>query len=92
MNNSVKSLVPTEEVVELRGGQKRKSERKFFPGYVLVEMEMDEKHGTWCVQHQKVLVLLAAPATSRLPSLQKKRIPSCSVCKTAVKNQTESII
>ena len=38
-------LVPTEEVVELRGGQKRKSERKFFPGYVLVEMVMDEQ--TW---------------------------------------------
>lgn len=33
-------LVPTEEVVEIRGGQKRKSERKFFPGYVLVQMEM----------------------------------------------------
>lgn len=37
--------VPTEEVVEMRGGQKRKSERKFFPGYVLVEMEMDDE--TW---------------------------------------------
>ena len=33
-------LVPTEEVVEIKGGQKRKSERKFFPGYVLVQMEM----------------------------------------------------
>jgi transcriptional antiterminator NusG len=38
-------LVPTEEVVELRAGQKRKSERKFFPGYVLVEMDMDDQ--TW---------------------------------------------
>ena len=38
-------LVPTEEVVEMREGQKRKSERKFFPGYVLVEMEMDDE--TW---------------------------------------------
>ena len=38
-------LVPTEEVVEMRAGQKRKSERKFFPGYVLVQMEMTE--GTW---------------------------------------------
>jgi len=35
-------LVPTEEVVEMRAGQKRRSERKFFPGYVLVQMEMDE--------------------------------------------------
>jgi len=34
-------LVPTEEVVEMRDGKKRKSERKFFPGYVLVQMEMD---------------------------------------------------
>jgi len=36
-------LVPTEEVVEIKSGQKRKSERKFFPGYVLVQMEMDEE-------------------------------------------------
>lgn len=36
-------LVPTEEVVEMREGQKRKSERKFYPGYVLVQMEMDEE-------------------------------------------------
>jgi len=38
-------LVPTEEVVEMREGQKRRSERKFFPGYVLVQMEMDDV--TW---------------------------------------------
>jgi len=38
-------LVPTEEVVEMREGQKRKSERKFFPGYVLVQMEMNDE--TW---------------------------------------------
>ncbi len=38
-------LVPTEEVVELRDGQKRRTDRKFFPGYVLVQMEMDDQ--TW---------------------------------------------
>ena len=38
-------LVPTEEVLEMRGGQKRKSERKFFPGYVLVHMELNDD--TW---------------------------------------------
>lgn len=40
-----KILVPTEEVVEMRMGQQRKSERKFFPGYVLVQMEMNDQ--TW---------------------------------------------
>ena len=38
-------LVPTEEVVEIRGGEKRKSKRKFFPGYVLVQMILDDD--TW---------------------------------------------
>jgi len=38
-------LVPTEEIVEMKGGQKRRSDRKFFPGYVLVEMEMTDE--TW---------------------------------------------
>lgn len=38
-------LVPIEEVVELRSGQKSITERKFFPGYVLVEMEMNDE--TW---------------------------------------------
>tara|TARA_B100000035_G_C20735382_1_gene437344 strand:- start:35 stop:622 length:588 start_codon:yes stop_codon:yes gene_type:complete len=40
-----KILVPVEEVVEIRKGQKSLSERRFFPGYVLVEMEMNEQ--TW---------------------------------------------
>ena len=38
-------LVPTEEVVEMKNGQKRTSERKFFPGYVLVHMVMTDE--TW---------------------------------------------
>lgn len=38
-------LVPTEDVVEMRNGQKRTSERKFFPGYVLVQMELNDD--TW---------------------------------------------
>lgn len=35
-------MVPTEDIVEIRGGQRRKSERKFFPGYVLVQMVMND--------------------------------------------------
>jgi transcriptional antiterminator NusG len=48
-------LVPTEEVVEMRDGQRRKSERKFFPGYVLVQMEMDED--TWHLVRETPKVL-----------------------------------
>ena len=36
-------LVPSEEVVEMKDGQRRKSERKFFPGYVLVQIDMNEE-------------------------------------------------
>ena len=41
----IQILVPLEEVVEMRRGAKVKSERKFFPGYVLVQMEMTDE--TW---------------------------------------------
>lgn len=36
-------LIPTEEVVEMREGQKKRSERKFFPGYVLVQIDMNDE-------------------------------------------------
>lgn len=35
-------LIPTEEVVEIKGGKKKVSSKKFFPGYVLIEMDLDE--------------------------------------------------
>ena len=38
-------LVPTEQVVELKSGEKKKTERKFFPGYIIIEMHMDDD--TW---------------------------------------------
>jgi transcriptional antiterminator NusG len=45
MDNFEDILVPTEEVVELKRGQKISAERKFFPGYVLIKMEMTDQ--TW---------------------------------------------
>ena len=59
-------LVPTEEVVEIRGGQKRKSERKFFPGYVLVQMELDEN--TWHLVRRTNRVLGFIGGTSDRPA------------------------
>ncbi len=59
-------LVPTEEVVEMREGQKRKSERKFFPGYVLIQMEMDES--TWHLVKSAPRVLGFIGGTSDRPA------------------------
>jgi transcription termination/antitermination protein NusG len=58
-------IVPTEEVLEMRAGQKRKSVRKFFPGYVLVKMEMDEK--TWHLVRKTPKVLGFIGGTSDKP-------------------------
>ncbi len=65
-------LVPTEEVVEIRSGQKRKSERKFFPGYVLVHMEMDEE--TWhLIRHiPKVLGFIGGTSDHPAPITEKE--------------------
>lgn len=57
-------LVPTEEVVEMKNGQKRTTERKFFPGYVLVEMVMDDD--TWhLVKHTNKVTGFVGGAKNR---------------------------
>lgn len=61
-----KIIVPTEEVVEMREGQKRKTDRKFFPGYVLVQMEMDEE--TWHLVKEVPKVLGFIGGTSDRPA------------------------
>ena len=60
-----KILVPTEEVVEMRQGQQRKSERKFFPGYVLVQMELNDE--TWHLVKEVPRVLGFIGGTSDRP-------------------------
>jgi len=61
-----KILVPTEEVVEMRMGQQRKSERKFFPGYVLVQMELTDD--TWHLVRNVPRVLGFIGGTSDRPA------------------------
>lgn len=65
-------LVPTEEVIEMRDGQKRRSERKFFPGYVLVQMEMDED--TWHLVNSvpKVLGFIGGSSDKPAPISEKE--------------------
>jgi transcriptional antiterminator NusG len=57
-------LVPTEEVVEMKNGQRRTAERKFFPGYVFVEMTMDDD--TWhLVKHTNKVTGFVGGAKNR---------------------------
>ena len=65
-------LVPTEEVVEMKNGQKRRSDRKFFPGYVLVEMEMTDE--TWHLVKDvpKVMGFIGGTADRPAPITQRE--------------------
>jgi len=65
-------LVPTEEVVEVRDGKKRKSERKVYPGYVLVQMDMND--ATWHLVNQtpRVMGFIGGTADKPAPITQKE--------------------
>ena len=65
-------MVPTEEVVEMKGGQKRTTQRKFFPGYVLVKMEMNDD--TWHLVKSvpKVTGFIGGTATKPAPITEKE--------------------
>ncbi|MFY8353006.1 transcription termination/antitermination protein NusG [Pseudoalteromonas sp. SSM20] len=64
-------LVPTEEVVEMKSGQKRRSERKFFPGYVLVEMDMND--ASWHLVNSTPRVMGFIGGTSDRPAPISKK-------------------
>jgi transcription termination/antitermination protein NusG len=65
-------LVPVEEVVEMKGGQKHTSERKFFPGYVLVEMDMDDESWHLVKSTPKVTGFVGGTATKPTPISDKE--------------------
>ena len=67
-----KVLVPTEEVVELRGGSKRKSERKFFPGYVLVQMDLNEESWHLVKETPRVLGFIGGTPEKPAPISDKE--------------------
>jgi len=65
-------LVPVEEVVEMKAGQKAISERKFFPGYVLVEMEMTDDTWHLIKSTPKVTGFVGGTATKPTPISQRE--------------------
>ena len=67
-----KIMVPTEEVVEVKGGQKSISERRFFPGYVLVEMELTDEAWHLVKSTPKVTGFVGGSGTRPAPISQKE--------------------
>ncbi|MDP2056600.1 MAG: transcription termination/antitermination protein NusG [Thiobacillus sp.] len=65
-------LVPVEEVVEMKGGQKKTAERKFFPGYVLVQREMDDDTWHLVKSTPKVTGFVGGTATKPAPITEKE--------------------
>ena len=65
-------LVPTEEVVEMKDGQKRKSERKFFPGYVLVQMDLDDDSWHLVKETPRVMGFIGGKADQPAPITEKE--------------------
>ncbi len=65
-------LVPVESVVEMKSGQKRKSERKFFPGYVLIEMDMTEKAWHLVQKIPRVLGFIGGKSEKPMPITEKE--------------------
>jgi len=59
-------------VVEIRGGQKRKSERKFFPGYVLVQMELNDDSWHLVKETPRVMGFIGGKADKPAPITQKE--------------------
>ena len=66
-----KVLVPTEEVVEMRAGKKRRSERKFFPGYVLVHMNLNDDTWHLVKDTPRVMGFIGGKAEAPAPLSQK---------------------
>ncbi len=88
-------LVPTEEVVEMRAGQRRKSERKFFPGYVLVQMIMNDESWHLVRSVPRVMGFIGgtsdrpAPITDKEADAILNRLEKASEANTRQNHSTE---
>ncbi|ELV08360.1 transcription termination/antitermination protein NusG [Wohlfahrtiimonas chitiniclastica] len=65
-------IVPSEEVVDVRDGKKRKSERKFFPGYVLVQMDMNDDTWHLVKNTPKVIGFIGGTGDRPMPITEKE--------------------
>jgi transcriptional antiterminator NusG len=85
-------LVPTESVVEMRDGKKRKSERKFYPGYVLVEMDMCDESWHLVKDTPRVMGFIGGTAEKPAPLTPKEADGILQRVKDGVDKPTQKTI
>ena len=84
-------LVPVEEVVDIKNGRKTISERKFYPGYVLVEMEMTDDSWHLVKSTPRVNGFVGGSGNRPIPISQKMRMLFCNKLKQALRNQNQKL-
>ncbi len=67
-------LIPMEQVVEMKGGEKKTSKRKFFPGYILVQMEMTDRTWSLVKNTPKVTGFVGAAQNQHPPPITDKEV------------------
>jgi len=85
-------LVPTESVVEMREGKKRKSERKFYPGYVLVHMDMNDDSWHLVKSTPRVMVFIGGTAEKPAPITAKEADTILSRVRDGAEKPTQKTI
>jgi transcriptional antiterminator NusG len=85
-------MIPTEEVVEIRGGTKRRSERKFFPGYVLVEMEMTDETWHLIKDVPKVMGFIGGTKDKPAPISEKEAMAIIGAVKEGVEKPKPKVL
>lgn len=85
-------LVPTESVVEMRDGKKRKSERKFYPGYVMVEMEMNDESWHLVKATPRVMGFIGGTAEKPAPLSAREAEGILKRVKDGVESPTQKTI
>ena len=85
-------MIPTEEVIEIRGGAKRRSERKFFPGYVLVEMEMTDETWHMVKNVPKVMGFIGGTKDKPAPISEKEAMAIIGAVKEGVEKPKPKVL
>jgi transcriptional antiterminator NusG len=85
-------MIPTEEVVEIKGGTKRRSERKFFPGYVLVEMEMTDETWHLIKDVPKVMGFIGGTKDKPAPISEKEAMAIIGAVKEGVEKPKPKVL